>query len=114
MPRHGTEDLIENKEEIYEEFFEERGINKIVHYKTPRWTPLDSKARQQFSSIKHSWKLGDSWWRLANQYYEDPKLWWVLAWYNQMPTEAGIKQGQIIYVPQPINSVLSFFDYGSI
>jgi len=114
MPRHGSEHLIENEEEIYEEFFEERGVNKILHYRSPRWPPLDAKARQQFTSIKHVWKLGDKWWKLSSQYYGDPKLWWVLAWYNQSPTEANLKKGQIVYVPQPISSVLSFFNYGSI
>ena len=64
MPRHGTEELIENTEELYEELFEERDVNFIVHYKSPRWTPLDAKARSQFASVKHVWKMGDKWWNL--------------------------------------------------
>lgn len=114
MPRHGTEDLIENKEELYEEFFDERDVNFIVHYRTPKWTPLDAEARSQFATTKHVWKMGDKWWKLASEYYGDPKLWWVLAWYNQSPTEASVKKGQIVYIPRPLNSVLSFFNYGSI
>jgi len=114
MPRHGTENLIENEEEIYEELFEERKINKILHYATPRWPPLDAKARKLFSTQKHVWKMGDKWWKLASEYYGDPKLWWAIAWYNQSPTEANIKKGQIVYIPKPINSVISFFNYGSI
>ncbi len=114
MPRYGTEEIIENEEEIYEEFFEERDVHKIAHYKTPKWTVLNAKARKQFITTKHVWKFGDKFWKLADRYYGDPKLWWVIAWYNQMPTEANAKKGQIVYIPNPLSSVLSFFYYGSI
>ena len=114
MPRHGTEEIIKNEEELYEEFFDERGVNHITHYATPAWPRLDAKARRQFTSLKHVWKPGDRYWKLASEYYGDPKLWWAIAWYNQKPTESLIKEGQLLYIPQPISSVLSFFKYGSI
>tara|TARA_R100001594_G_scaffold132771_1_gene173132 strand:- start:416 stop:760 length:345 start_codon:yes stop_codon:yes gene_type:complete len=113
MPRHGSENLTENQEELYEEFFQDRGLTKITHYRTPKWRRLTVKARRLFTSRKHTWTLGDKYWKLANQYYGDPKLWWVIAWYNQKPTEFHVKAGYTIYIPQPIEDVLSFFNYGS-
>jgi len=113
MPRHGTEYFLENKEEIYEELFDKRGINHITHYRTAKWPPLTPAVRSQFTTVKHVWKLGDKWWKLASEFYGDPKLWWVLAWYNEKPTESHVKQGNTIYVPQPIEKVISYFEYGS-
>jgi nucleoid-associated protein YgaU len=57
--------------------------------------------------------LGDRYWKLASRYYGDPKLWWAIAWYNQRPTEAHLKAGTKIFIPQPIDKVLSYFNYGS-
>ncbi len=113
MPRHGTESLIKNENELYEEFFEEREVNHIVHYTTPSWPPLTPDVRNQFTYANHTWTLGDRYWKLASRYYGNPKLWWVIAWYNEKPTEAHIKAGFNIYIPQPIDKVLSYFNYGS-
>ena len=40
MPRHGTEDLITNRNEFYEEFFEARGVDRIRHYRSPMLPPI--------------------------------------------------------------------------
>ena len=39
------------------------------------------------------WKLGDRFYKLADQYYGDPTLWWIIAWYNRMPTESHAEGG---------------------
>ena len=114
MPRHGSNSKMENTEELYEEFFEERGINKIVHYKTANWPPLTASVRARFVTIRHRWKLGDKYWKLATTHYGDPKMWWLIAWYNETPTEAHLKQGDLVLVPKPVDKVLSYFNYGSV
>jgi|TARA_R110002074_G_scaffold346933_1_gene517281 nucleoid-associated protein YgaU len=114
MPRHGSESKMENTEELYEEFFEERGVNKITHYKTAVWPPLTSEVRSRFSTIRHRWKTGDKYWKLANTHYGDSKLWWTIAWYNEKPTEAHLKVGDLVLIPIPVDQVVSFFNYGSV
>jgi nucleoid-associated protein YgaU len=113
MPRHGSNNLTKNQSELYEEFFEERGLTRITHYRTPKWPPLTAKIRSQFVRIRHSWKLGDRYWKLASKHYGDPKLWWVIAWYNEKPTEAHVKTGATIMIPKPVDRVLSYFNFGS-
>jgi len=58
------------------------------------------------------WGFGDSYWNLANQYYGDPKLWWILAWFNRSPTEAHNKIGEFILIPVPLEDLLSLFNHG--
>ena len=55
------------------------------------------------------YELGDNYAKLAQQKYGDAKLWWVLAWYNQKPTDGLIKVGDTIRIPQPIDRVLQMF-----
>ena len=112
MPRHGSESTIENAEELYEEFLEERGVQKIEHYTTPQWPPLTAAARRRFATTTHRWTLGDKYWKLASIYYGEPSLWWVIAWYNEKPTEAHVKVGDTILIPTPVGKVVSYFNVG--
>ena len=112
MPRHGSESTIVNTEELYEEILEARGVNRIKHYKTPKWPPLTAKVRGQFTTTKHRWKLGDKYWKLAADYYGDSTKWWVIAWYNEKPTEAHVKSGDLLFIPTPLGKVLSYFNTG--
>ena len=106
MARHGTENTRENNEELYEEFIEKRGVSKITHYRTPQWPRLTARVRKQFTRQKHTWKAGDKFWKLAAEYYGDSKLWWVIAWYNGIPTEAEANTGDVLEIPLDLQEAL--------
>ena len=98
-----------NQDALYEEHFEKRDISKIRHYRTPKFKELTVQQRTQLIRNKHVWKIGDNYAKLAQQHYGDPKLWWVLAWYNGKPTDALLKVGDTIRIPFPLERVLGFF-----
>ena len=81
----------------------------IKHYTTPKFKEITPAQRAQLIREKYVWKLGDNYAKLAQQKYGDAKLWWVLAWYNQKPTDGLIKVGDTIRIPQPIDRVLQMF-----
>mgnify|MGYP001202111669 CR=1 FL=1 len=114
MPRHGTEDIVENREELYEEFFDRRDVPKITHYRSPLLPPLDVNIVSRFSRQKYVWKTGDKYYNIANKFYGDPKLWWAIAWFNDKPTEGTLKTGDVIYIPRPINKLLTYLSMGSV
>jgi nucleoid-associated protein YgaU len=97
----------DNKEEIYEEFFEDRDVNYIRQFRTGVLTHPTVADRAGLERIDHIWKLGDRLSKLAHQYYGDSTKWWVIAWYNGRPTEAHFKIGTRIRIPTPLNRVLS-------
>ena len=113
MPRHGSEDIVVNEEDFYDEFFDQRNVSRITHYRSPRWPPINAKIVARFNSQRHVWKLGDKYYKLAAQYYGDPKLWWAIAWYNQKPTEGHVKPGDIVFIPTPLGRLLTYFNMGS-
>tara|TARA_R110000824_G_scaffold346440_1_gene533279 strand:+ start:803 stop:1144 length:342 start_codon:yes stop_codon:yes gene_type:complete len=53
------------------------------------------------------WGAGDTYQKLAYEYYGDPELWWVLAWINKKPTEFHVNSGDVLYVPLVLNEALS-------
>tara|TARA_R110000824_G_scaffold138078_2_gene302746 strand:- start:60 stop:287 length:228 start_codon:yes stop_codon:yes gene_type:complete len=60
--------------------------------------------------IGHTWKVGDRFYKLAQEHYGDSTLWWVIAWFNQTPTESHLEIGDGIQIPMPLDKVLGIFD----
>jgi len=99
-----------NKEEIYEELLEDRGIKKLNQYLTPSFAELTEVRRLSLDEGEHVWKTGDRLWKLAGTHYGDPTLWWLIAWYNEKPTDAHYELGDIVYIPFPLGRVLSYWN----
>jgi len=97
-----------NNAKVYEQVLEDRNINKIYQYATPKLRHLSSAQIRKINRLTHIWKFGDRYYKLASKHYGDPKFWWVLAWYNRKPTEAHVKNGDMIYIPLPLERVLSY------
>ena len=95
MPnRYTGRKIIKNDAEVYEELVENRDRTFISHHKTPR--------------LRHIWKLGDRYWKLATIHYGDPSYWWVIAWYNKKPVENMLTIGDTIIIPKPLQTVLEY------
>jgi hypothetical protein len=104
--RYENRDKTRNSLEMFKEHFDKRDVNFINHYTTPVFKYIDEDNEYDISEHKYVWKQGDRLYKLAYEYYSDPELWWVIAWYNQKPTEADYSVGEIILIPTPINEVL--------
>ena len=57
-------------------------------------------------SFTHQWSIGDSYAKLAYQYYGEPKYWYIIARFNDRPTEAEIVVGEIIFIPSSLSLAL--------
>ena len=99
-----------NKEELYSEHFKNRNVNSVKHYSTPKMRQASSSQIKNLNLVRHTWKVGDKFYKLASEHYDDPKLWWAIAWFNRTPTEAHIKIGEMIFIPTPIAEVLKIYE----
>ena len=99
----------ENFHKLYNEVFENRGVNGITQYSTPVLKYPTSAQIQSLTTTTHVWKYSDKYYKLADKYYGDSKLWWVIAWYNKTPTEAHNKLGDILYIPFPLEKIYDYF-----
>jgi len=100
--------LFRNRLTRYQEQLKARNVNHIDQYGTPNMTYPDSSELRKLTLIKHIWKQGDRYYKLAHRYYGDKKLWWLIAWYNKAPTESHLKIGQLVEIPTPLDAALSF------
>jgi nucleoid-associated protein YgaU len=52
--------------------------------------------------------MGDKYYKLADAFYGDSRDWWVIAKFNQKPTESHVKIGDIILIPKPLSVILNY------
>ncbi len=107
--RYEDTTIVTNDWDMYSNVFEKRGVNQIRHYTNNFFDRLTLEQRRQLDIIDHLWKRGDHFYKLAYSYYGDPTYWWVIASYNNKPTEAGLAFGTLVFVPTPLETVLSFY-----
>lgn len=105
--RYKNNRIIQNDNEVYKPLFDERGLKFITHLsmgglKYPTQEEIDA-----FILNKEEWKIGDALWKYAAKYYEGRgHFWWVIAHFNQKPTDQHYTIGDIVYIPQPLDKVL--------
>tara|TARA_B100001094_G_C18086745_1_gene748154 strand:- start:328 stop:666 length:339 start_codon:yes stop_codon:yes gene_type:complete len=109
--RYKNRQITKNRNELYETFLKDRKVNQIRHYRTPRIKHLTSRERSQLVTTKVVFKQGDRFWKLAAQFYGDSKYWWIIAWFNQRPTEASVSPGSVLLIPTPLDKVLELAGY---
>jgi hypothetical protein len=105
--RYNNRDVLVNLSEQYSDTFRERNVNFIRHYSTPNFKQSSIDELVSVDTISIVWKTGTRLYKLAATYYNDPELWWVIAWYNRKPTEFHIEVGEVIEIPVPVERVLS-------
>lgn len=100
-----TNDYIE-----YKPLFENRGLQYIRQFATNTLLYPTEEDIAEFKVDRYMWKIGDAMWRYAAQHYGRANLWWVIAHFNQKPTDHHFKVGDIVYIPSPLDRV--FRSYG--
>ena len=99
MSRYTGRKKGKNDTEMYEDVLEARGVKQIVQYTTPALKFPEPDVLRRIRTKEYIWQQGDKFWRLASQHYGDPKLWWLIAQFNQKPTEHHVAIGETIKIP---------------
>ena len=100
-------------EKMYKELLDSRGLKRIEHHITPKLNHPTIEQREDMAQKIHIWREGDRFYKLAHEHYGDSRYWWVIAWWNLRPTEAHVKIGEGLRIPEPLNAVMSILKGGS-
>ena len=84
---------------MFEEQKKRRGVENIAVYQTPKFRRLSAPEMAGGEIDRHVWKTGSRFYKLAAEYYGDPNLWWVIAYYNKKPTDSHVTIGDVVYIP---------------
>ena len=112
MPgRNEARILVTNMDPLYKSLLRRRNLRKIAHFSTPEFGYPTDEQLADLDLQSHIWTVGDRFYKLADEHYDDPNLWWVIAWINKTPTESHIRLGELVYIPLPLYSVLNILGY---
>ena len=104
--RNFNKAILNNTLSLYKKPREARNLEStITHFSSPKIEPVTDEMMENLDFTLHYWSSGDKFYKLAHKYYGDSKLWWVIAWFNQMPTEGFVSYGDVIEIPMPLEKV---------
>lgn len=105
--RYKNRNIVVNNSKEYKTVRKDRGLSRIRQYTTKKMKYPTSKQISRMKVAQHVWRIGDRYHKLANQYYGDGELWWVIAWFNQKPTEFHVRNGELIYIPTNLEEFIA-------
>ncbi len=97
-----------NDQEMYKDYLKKRNLKLINQYNTPTFKFPETSDLSKFNMFEHIWTTGDKYYKLADKYYGDPKLWWIIAKFNSKPTESHVKIGEVLLIPTPASKILNY------
>jgi len=107
--RYGSRNILRNSSPQYLKQFIERDVRFIDQYTTPVFSYPSDDLLGALQIEREVWSVGSRFYKIADAYYGDPSLWWIIPWFNQIPLESDLATGDMIMIPKPLNVVLSFF-----
>ena len=110
--RYNNRKVFTNRDEIYQNSLEKRMRKQVRHYNTAKFAYPSSTDLSNITKVPHVWSVGDRFYKLAAKHYGTPTYWWVLAYFNQTPTEADLTLGDVMFIPFPLERVLRAFESG--
>jgi hypothetical protein len=103
MASYNRGDKVINDSEIYSDLFDKREIEYLTQYKTKVFSREFESSAIPYET--HYWSHGDRYYKLANDFYGDFKLWWIIAAFNNKPSEADLTYGEEIRIPTSIGEI---------
>ena len=104
--RYANRRILINNEDLYAKSLERRHLRKMQQYNTAHLNYPTINEIKNLTRVQHIWRTGDRYYKLAVEYYGTTEHWWIIAFYNQRPTEADVKVGDIIYIPLPLERII--------
>jgi len=95
-----------NTEQMYERVFKKKGVKSIIQYTTPVFRRPTQESLDSIRYQTYVWTAGDRFWRLADKFYGDREYWYIIARFNNKPTEAHVKTGDEILIPSDLGRAI--------
>jgi hypothetical protein len=106
--RYNNTATMTNGSPLYRTQLAARNLNSLVQYQTPKLRYPTATELASLQIEKSVWKVGTRFYKLAQQYYGDPALWWIIPWFNQKPLETDFKLGDVVMAPLPLIRIANF------
>ena len=111
ISRYSNRFIFNNKNEMYKSIMYDKGLTEIRQYGSRRLGYPNKEQMRNITKEAHIVVSGDRLSTLATKAYGDPELWWVIGWFNQKPGDFALTAGETIYIPMPLDYILTLFGF---
>jgi hypothetical protein len=98
-----------NDNKLYEEYFDKKNMRGFRQYTSAEYNEVSQAQKDDVSSQIHIWKAGDRFYKLAFEYYGKSEYWWIIALFNNTPTESHVSRGDDILIPLDYERVIRLY-----
>jgi hypothetical protein len=106
MSRYSKRKIATNDVYQDEDLFEKRNVKVIEQYTSPKFSNPSEEELRKIPHIEHYYVAGQRMFKLSQKYYGDQKYWYIIARFNNKPTEAQIEDGEILKIPTNLQQAL--------
>tara|TARA_B100001989_G_C24460465_1_gene423858 strand:- start:100 stop:441 length:342 start_codon:yes stop_codon:yes gene_type:complete len=93
---------------LRENIFSRKNVEEITQTKTLRLRePSEEELRDEFTYVEKIVGIGDKMYKFSFDVYGTTEYWWVIAWFNNKPTDMHCKIGDVLYIPLPLSRALA-------
>tara|TARA_R100000008_G_scaffold83989_1_gene70316 strand:- start:677 stop:1027 length:351 start_codon:yes stop_codon:yes gene_type:complete len=109
MPIQGRYDNIGiislSKREMFKQVKSSRNLDEIRILSTSKFNRITDSDLEDIEFDSYTWSRGDRFYKLAADFYGQVDYWWVIALFNNAPTEQHVTIGTEIFIPTNPESV---------
>ena len=92
---------------LREKIFSRMNVKEVTQTEALRLNDLtEDDLSTNFTYVEKIIGQGDRMYKFAFDVYGDPDYWWIIAWFNNKPTDAHCKIGEVLYVPLPLSTAI--------
>ncbi len=106
MFRYKKFKLRQNDLRFYSKQLKARGKKNIVQIQPRPLGVIPEDVKRQLTILETVWTTDTKLYKLADQYYGDQDLWWVIGYYNNKPIDASWNVGEKVLIPTPVSLIL--------
>ncbi len=108
--RYKNREVVRNQSNRYLKQLSNRKVRFIDHFETAKFKYPSQALLGQLSIENEVWGVGSRFYKIAHKHYGDAGLWWIIPWFNKVPLESDFSPGDVVFVPKPLETILSFFE----
>mgnify|MGYP003654443376 FL=1 len=97
------------KRDMFKQLKSNRKIDSAQLVSTAKFNRITQADLEDLQYDPYIWSRGDRFYKLAADFYDQAGLWWVIALFNNAPTEQHLTLGEEIYIPRNPESIASLF-----
>tara|TARA_B100000700_G_C14799726_1_gene739951 strand:- start:31 stop:378 length:348 start_codon:yes stop_codon:yes gene_type:complete len=88
------------KGDMFKQIKKMRNRDSIRILATAQFNRLSEEDLDDIEYDSYIWTRGDRFYKLAFDFYSEPEYWWIIALFNNAPTEQHLSIGEEIFIPK--------------